>query len=257
MSVDKIVLTTNIYSDLSQEDIVIENGENIPDVLKSTTNVSIRARKPGALVDNVFELAVNTDYYDEDDERKGNIKNPGITKDLTTAQIEEAINTGVVPEVELDEETNLKKMQAKAFDNHRLAFVLSDRVLDHIVDNLETKEAADNIVEIREKLQEVIDNIKTMADDMRTIADFMSAQSDSYSQLLSLLQQTLSAISGVAPSAATAIPQLITMQTTYALANIKTATANINSDMTQSLSDLDNISSSLDNIIYNNSKSVI
>lgn len=226
MSIKKEILTAAIAADLSQYDLVTEDG----------TTPSAEFSYNGLIV------TVPEGYYD-DVAKRGNIRSTNIRLDVT--------DVNVTPEEDAD--ATLAFDQVRAIENQRLATVLSDRILGHIVEYLETDAAANNIELARKQTQSVIDNLIDVTENVESLAIFVNSQSVSYNQLLTILQTTFAAVLG----GAVGIPLLANLQATYAAPNIITSAAQTQADMIELKLKLEEIKKTLDTITRDNSIAVI
>ncbi|HNW88211.1 MAG TPA: hypothetical protein PKN48_00980 [Bacteroidales bacterium] len=226
MSVQKEILTAAITADLSQYDLVTEDGLSIP------TEFSY----------NGLIVTVPEGYYD-DVAKRGNIRSVNLRYDV--------IDAAITPEEDAGQ--TLVFDQVRAVENQRLATVLSDRILGHIVEYLETDAAANNIELARKQTQSIVDDVVKITENIEDLAIFANSQSVSYNQLLTILQTTFAAVLG----GAAAIPLLANLQATYAAPNIITSATQIQADMIELKTKLEEIKKTLDTITRDNSIAVI
>jgi hypothetical protein len=262
MSLTKETLRDSIYEDLAQEDIVITDV---------TTDTGTAKRAPesyfesgGYVVDinnHLFEVNPvgkkdDKDYYDITT-RRGNLKNPDHKIAVSDDEISEFTSTGTEPTPPADDARNLAEMQAQAAENHRLATVLTDRIIQHLLDYLWTEDAAQSIEDIREYLQIFIEKAQNMIQDTKTIATMIKNQEASFKQLMTITQTIASSLTGLVPSLATQVTQLVTLSNVHRNYSI-TGNSNIVCDNADELkAALDDLDSTLNNITYENSRNVL
>ncbi len=261
MSLNKYTLRDVIYEDLAQTDIVLEKeGDELVAPDEYFSNTVTGENYPYSVDINNKLTQVNPvanrgdeDYYDILT-RRGTLRNPGKTNAPTPEEIAEYAITGVLPTSTEDTDSNVKKMRLQALEQHRVATVMSDRIVNHFLENLETKDAADNLVALRELVQYLVIRILTLTESIDSLATAANTQATATVQIVTVLQTVISALSTVAPALATQS----TILNSINVSDIVTAAATANADMSKVLADLKgDFASNLINIKYNNSIKII
>lgn len=256
MSLTKSLLRDKIYEDLAQEDVVLQNGDIIcppEDYFTDEFEVGINDKLFSI---NPLDKRDDKDYYDIL-ERRGNIKNPMHRIEVDSDIINDFVDTGEVTLPELDEERNLLEMQTQAVENHRIATVISDRIIEHIVDNLWTEDAANNINKVRVYLQILIEKFQDLIQDNKSMAELLIKQDNSFKQLITIVKAMGAQCSGVVPSISAQTAQLNVLEGAHRNYSIDGNCDLIKKNIDNYRLKLRELDSSLDDITYENSRGVI
>jgi len=175
---NKEVLKLAIYSDLSKIDTVLE---------KDASTEADRA--PDEYEYNSYPFRIVANDTSNCTDQRGIIKSPQNkvepNVDVTALASEDEIS-GAVSDVADDEEVNSAELTAKRLAVEREATVLADRVLQHLLDYLETSEAANSIVKLRELLQYLIERLLSITLHVQQLSNHTKALKDGLSSLLSM-----------------------------------------------------------------------
>lgn len=262
MSLTKTTLRDAIYSDLAQEDIVIT------DVVTSTGTAKRAPTQyfvPGGYVidinNHLFEINPtgskdDEDYYDITT-RRGNLKDPDHKLAVSDAEVTAFSEDGTSPAPASDDARNLADMQAQAAENHRLATVLTDRILQHLLDYLWTEDAAQNIEDLREYIQTFIEKVQTMIQDNKRVATMLKNQETSFKQLMTITKSIASAATGMVPALAAQVTQITALENIHRNYSIAGNSNIVLQNADELKEQLDTLDENLDNITYENSRDVL
>jgi len=175
---NKEVLKLSIYSDLSEIDTILEK------------DASTKAdRVPEGYGYNSYPFRITNNDISNCTEQRGIIKSPQNKVepkvDVTVLASENEIESAVSA-VAADDVKNSAELAAKCLVVEREATVLADRVLQHLLDYLETSEAANSVVKLRELFQYLIKRLLDMTLHVQQLSNHTKALKDSLSPLLSM-----------------------------------------------------------------------
>lgn len=237
MAVDPKILINVVYSDFKQPDVLLPDGTIVP------IN----------FIDEDLNIIADDEVYNDNPQMRGVIRTTGVLEDVTDEQALLFETKGTVPTSSADDAAETIKKQVRAIETHRDVTVLCDRTLEHIVDYLETYQAANNIVKTKDKIKETLSQIDVLSDDIQSISSSITSISSSFTSFLSTLATALGTIIGGQAAAAA----VLAFVPSFPLSNIQSSTAKLNSDVIAIKAKLLTIGTELDTILYNNSIKVM
>jgi len=264
MALNKEKLKLNIYSDLAQTDTVLEeDAESLAERAPSSYEYNVspfpvegnsvaRIESPDASGRNVLgEVKPGTEKEDVD--VSGITVDSDVSTVAATAEIESEVDG-----------PNAAKLLVNQLKQERRATVFADRIIQHLLDNLETEEAGENIQLLREFIQYLTARVLTLNESIGDLAAHTSSLSTNLAGVINNLQTmaTTQAASGTFanPAAFTALnAALTTVNTSLTSAGIISESADIQRAKAQVDTDLDSsigYKADLAEINYENSKSV-
>ena len=180
----KELLKKSIYDDLSEIDIILEQD--------SETEAD---RVPDRYAYNIYPFRIVNNDTSACTDQRGTLKAPqnkvSPQVDVASLSSEEDV-TVAVDGVADDEATNSAELTAKRLVVEREATVLADRVLQHLLDYLETSDAANSVVKLRELFQYLVKRLLDVTLHVQQLSGHTKAVESGLSQLLSLQVELMS-----------------------------------------------------------------
>jgi len=174
MSLNKENLKDDIYQDLGKIDtVIVENSS------------TYKEEVPSDYVYNVSPYKVtNNDASAASDADRGNIKEPQNKEDIDITSVAADSDPDVLVATQSDDSAaNATELLVKQLREERRATVLADRIIQHLLDNLETEKAADNIVLLRSMTSFLTERVLSINEMVNTLANQTSVLSQ---QLISM-----------------------------------------------------------------------
>ena len=254
MALNKENLKDDIYDDLSQTQTVLS---------VDSTNSSLRV--PSNYEYNVTPFKVEgNDASEALDVNRGEVVTSTFVTDVETDEITSSSDPDTVAATAaIDATRNNAEALAWRLRIERNATVLADRIIQHLLDNLETKEAADNVVLLRQMIQFLTERVLNINESVNTLANHTAFLSDAVN---TLIQGVTDVATGASTATAANIALLTRATTNMATLTTKAVTANIVDEAGDINSTYDNVTNdleegsypdSLESITYASSENII
>lgn len=161
MALNKQTLKDSLYDDFSQSEVVLE---------EDSSNEAERA--PSTYSYNVSPFKVtNNDVSNIEDSSRGKIRSTEYREeaDVTNVTSDTDIDA-LIAATPLDTERNAAELLAAKLKEERNATVIADRVIQHLLDSMETEESANSIVVLRQMIEYLANRVLILSDDVGKLA---------------------------------------------------------------------------------------